>query len=110
MIDYDNAQCHHSKCMFRMADSKEISAPQPFRHLYYSPEWVQQNQNSAMASTILGCDQTDDHIRTLKDKFEKPKKITPLDNSMGEKRLPWPKLAKGKEKSQALTEEDYPQL
>jgi len=82
--------------MFRMVDSEEISALQPFRHLYHSPEWVQQNQNSAMASTILGHDKMDDHIRALKDKFKKPKKIIPLDNSMGEKRLPQPKLAKGK--------------
>ena len=110
MIDYDNAQHHHSKCMFRMADSKEISAPQLFRHLYHSPEWVQQNQNSAIASTILGRNKMDDHIRALKDKFEKPKKIIPLDNSMNKERLPQTKLAKGKGKSQALTEEDYPQL
>ena len=30
MIDYDNAQRHHSECIFRMADSEEISAPQLF--------------------------------------------------------------------------------
>jgi len=86
--------------MFKMVDSEEISAPQPFRHLYHSPEWVQQNQNSAMASTILGRDKTDDHIHVLKDRFEKPKKIIPLDNIMGEERLPQPKLTKGKRKSQ----------
>jgi len=33
-----------------------------------------------------------------------------MNNIMDEKRLPRPKLVKGKGRSQALTEEDYPQL
>jgi len=110
MIDYDNAQRHHSECIFRMADSEEVSAPQPFRHLHHSPEWVRQNQKAATASTILGRNTMDDHIRALKDKFEKPKRIVPMDDIMGEERLPRLKLAKGKGRSQAFTEEDYPQL
>jgi len=110
MIDYDNAQHHHSECIFRMADSEEISAPQPFQHLHHSPEWVWLNQKAATASTIFGHDTTDDHIRVLKDKFEKPKRIVPIDDIMGEERLPQPKIIKGKRRSQVLTEEDYLQL
>jgi len=110
MIDYDNAQHHYSECIFRMADSEEISAPQPFQHLHHSPEWVWQNQKAATASTILGHETTGDHIQALKNKFEKPKRIVPMDDIMDEERLPQPKIVKSKGRSQALTEEDYLQL
>jgi len=63
-----------------------------------------------MASTILGCDKTDDRIQVLKDKFKKLKRIISMNNIMDEERLPRPKLVKGKGRSQALTEENYLQL
>ena len=81
-----------SENVFRMADPEEMSKPQRFKHLYRSPEWVERTRISAVASSVLGRDESKDRIRAMRAKFEKPLKTAPKNE-----RLPRPPRHKGKD-------------
>jgi len=72
--------------VFRMADPEEVSKPQHFKHLYRSPEWVEQTHISVAVSLVLGRDESEDHIRAMRAKFEKPLKTAPQNEA--QERLP----------------------
>jgi len=92
--------------VFRITDPEEMSKPQRFKHLYRSPEWVERIRISVAASSVLGRDESEDRIRAMQAKFEKPLKMAPQNEA--EERLPRPVRHKGKDK--VLTEEDFPHL
>jgi len=98
----------HAENVFRMADPEEVSKPQRFKHLYQSPEWVERTRISVTASSVLGQDESEDHIRAMRAKFKKPLKTAPQNEA--EERLPRPPRHKGKGKEDALTEEDFLRL
>jgi hypothetical protein len=92
--------------IFRMADPEEISKPHRFKHLHRSPDWVERTRVSAMASSVLGREESEDRIRAMRAKFEKPKIKAYLNEA--EERLPRPHIHNGKQDT--LTEEDFPRL
>ena len=94
--------------VFRMAEPEEISKPQWFVHFYQSPDWVECTHISVLASTILGWNESEDHIRAMWAKYEKP--IQKTSQQLVEERLPWLQKNKGKCKECALTKEDFPHL
>jgi len=56
--------------MFRIADPEEISKPQRFKHLYRDSKWMKRTHITAVASTILGRDETDERLCTMRDTQE----------------------------------------
>ena len=56
--------------IFRMTDPEEISKPQCFKHLYWSQEWIEQTHITVVASSVLGHDNNEDHIRAMQAKYE----------------------------------------
>jgi len=80
-----------------------MSKPQRFKHLYRSPEWVEQICISVAALSVLGQDGSKDHIRAMWAKFEKPSRKDPHNEA--KERLPRPIRHKGKDS--VLTEEDF---
>ena len=98
----------HIENTFRITDPEEVSKPQCFKHLYWSPEWVERTCISIMASSVLEQDEGEDRIRAMWAKFKKPLKMAPQNEA--EERLPQPPKHKCKGKEDALTEEDFPCL
>ena len=106
--EHELARQPHAENVFRMTDPEEVSKPQRFKHLYWSPEWVDWTRISVTASSVLGRDESEDRIRAMRAKFKKPLKTAPQNEA--EERLPRPPRHKGKDKEDALTEEDFPRL
>jgi len=79
--EHELARQPHAKNVFRMADPEEVSKPQCFKHLYRSPEWVEQTRISVTASLVLGQDESKDRIRAMRAKFEKPLKTAPQNEA-----------------------------
>jgi hypothetical protein len=94
--------------IFRIADPEEISKPHRFRHLYRTQEWVDRTRIAAVASSVLGRDESDDRIRAMRAKYEKPCNETSWIEV--KEKTPQQQLDKNKGKECALTEEDFPQL
>jgi len=106
--EHELARQPRAENVFRMADPEEVSKPQHFKHLYQSQEWVERTHISVTASSVLGRDESEDCIRAMQAKFEKPLKTAPQNEA--EERLPRPPRHKGKGKEGALTKEDFPHL
>ena len=64
--------------VFRIAEPEEISKPQRFKHLYRDSKWVERTCYTAVASSIIGRDDTDDRLHAMRDKCEKQLKVSQI--------------------------------
>ena len=104
--EHESARQPPAENVFRIADPEEVSKPRRFKHLYRSPEWVERTRISVAASSVLGRDESEDRIRAMRAKFEKPSRKVPHNEA--EERLPRPIRHEGKDN--VLTEDDFPRL
>jgi len=79
--EHELARQPRAENVFRMTDPEEVSKPQHFKHLYRSSEWVERTRISVAGSSVLGRDESEDHIRAMQAKFEKPLKTAPQNEA-----------------------------